>query len=305
MRPLVLSSLTLLPLAVACVPFGAECNARMESQVTLDVHMPQTLEQLAGDTITICRNGACSTGVVASLAPEPDGGTEPSTETVNLTGAPFPSGVALIDEADGFTRLDIGIEVGGLPLADGDTYKCTVSAPSGAALFDVERPAKYDEVDTCGSDSKQVRMELYPESTSGLTCGNGWCSAGVTVRGSFSTNELADPLVLTLCRGSSLCASGTISSSDLGRDGVELTGGLSGGVLTTFDLSRSGETIRYELQTDEDSAALQDGDSYTLTISQAGTVRASGSSAVTYSKSYPNGPQCDPVPCREATLNLP
>ncbi|HEY2514131.1 MAG TPA: hypothetical protein VGI39_24860 [Polyangiaceae bacterium] len=307
MRPRVLSTValvSLVPLEIACSPFGAECNVAVEPQVTLDVHLPQPPDQLAGDAVTFCRNGVCASGVVALRPNLPDGGTNLSAEVVNLTGAPFNAGIDMVDEHDGFTKLDILLRAGGLSLVDGDTYKCTIVAASGETLFDVERPAKYDEADTCGSNSRQARLELYPSSASGLACGNGWCSAGVTVRGSFSTSDLGDDLEITLCRGSSLCASGSVAISGL-REGDEVGGGFAGGVETTVGLSRSGETFTYELQTTEDSAALQDGDTYALTITQAGSVRASGSSAVMYSKSYPNGSQCDPVPCRQATVSIP
>lgn len=49
-----------------------------------------------------------------------------------------------------------------------------------------------------------------------------------------------------------------------------------------------------------------DGDRYRVTVTDAAGVKLfDAERVVTYAQSYPNGPDCDPDPCRQATFDLP
>jgi hypothetical protein len=52
----------------------------------------------------------------------------------------------------------------------------------------------------------------------------------------------------------------------------------------------------------DDSAALADGDSYSLTVAQGAASLLTWSSPVTYVETFPDGQPCDAVPCRRATV---
>ena len=49
---------------------------------------------------------------------------------------------------------------------------------------------------------------------------------------------------------------------------------------------------------------LADGDHYTVTLSNDSGAPLTYEQIVTYTNSYPNGPDCDPVPCRQADVTL-
>ena len=187
---------------------------------------------------------------------------------------------------------------------NGDTYAVTVRDGSGALLAQISRPVQYDNVETCQSYSKQARLELYPTSASNLECSNAYCSAGVKIEGDLSTNDLMTPLAITLCRNHTLCATGTVPVSSLATGAVQQEGGLDGDFLASVGLQRSGGGVSFEIDTIEDSAALADGDVYALAIAQGASSLLSQQVTATYSVSYPNGSACEPVPCRQATLDF-
>jgi len=49
---------------------------------------------------------------------------------------------------------------------------------------------------------------------------------------------------------------------------------------------------------------LADGDHYTVTLGNDNAAPLTYEQTVTYTNSYPNGPDCDPVPCRKADVTL-
>jgi hypothetical protein len=49
---------------------------------------------------------------------------------------------------------------------------------------------------------------------------------------------------------------------------------------------------------------LADGDHYTVTLSNDNAAPLTYEQTVTYTNSYPNGPDCDPFPCRNADVTL-
>ena len=50
--------------------------------------------------------------------------------------------------------------------------------------------------------------------------------------------------------------------------------------------------------------ALPDSDHYTVTLSNGNAAPLTYEQTVTYTNSYPNGPECDPYPCRSADVTL-
>lgn len=276
----------------------ASCGAVLEPQVSIDAHLAVTPIELLDATLSFCRNGECAQGTVAGS----DAGT--AATSVALSGALTGVYAYIDDEHDGYLQVQFSLGIGGIAVADGDTYAVGVVAADGTTLLQVSRPVTYDEVETCQSFSKQVRLELYPTSASGIQCGNQYCAAGVAVKGTLQTSDRSTALDVTLCRDGTVCSTGTASLVDLTAPNIQVFGDLSGGFLANVMLQESGGGFAYEVDTLEDSAALQDGDRYALTIAQGGNTLVSGAATATYTATYLNGTRCDPVPCRKATLTL-
>jgi hypothetical protein len=118
-----------------------------------------------------------------------------------------------------------------------------------------------------------------------------------------------DTLTATLCRGNA-CVSGpfTLGGADAAVSGITnftipANPAQSNSPRASFTLGRyPGITIEYTPSSPYD---LADGDDYTITIENtAGDELLSRETTVTYTKSYPNGPDCDPNPCLQADVTL-
>jgi hypothetical protein len=83
--------------------------------------------------------------------------------------------------------------------------------------------------------------------------------------------------------------------------GAQLTGALTGS-LTVWTAS-TGFRLDLQIGLGEPSSSFANGDTYTVKLTGAdGAVAGSFDRTATYVDSYPNGKDCDPTPCREATL---
>lgn len=70
--------------------------------------------------------------------------------------------------------------------------------------------------------------------------------------------------------------------------------------------SASGEGFfEVTLHPDVETAALADGDRYTLRVEGTNEVLIAAEKTVSYESSLPNGPSCDPYPCRTVGVELP
>ena len=273
---------------------GVNCNMPVPPSVSLTAHLANTPEALSNVAVEMCRNAVCTSGSFGLVTPT----DSPPAAEIDIA--------SMTDELDGYTRIDVDPQVADLPLADGDVYELTITGATGASLLDVTRPVRYDEdVDVCDRSWLEAHLELYPTSASNVTCGNAVCdAAGATIDGSFETSDTTDVIAVTLCRGDR-CGSATLLAAGLAEDGNVDSTSLDGGFDGRVALQRSGNRITYVMQTSEDSAALADGDDYSVLITQNAATLATSNAAATYSRDYLNGTACDPVPCRQATLHFP
>jgi hypothetical protein len=261
-------------------------------------HVPGTAASLAGATVTFCRNGACAAGTFGAAS---DAGTVAST---SLSGAPFTASAEITFEADGFTAVGITLDVSRLSLADGDTYRVQIADASGKALLDVSRPVTYDVVQSCGPTCHDYTMDVYPTSASGIACGDKECTSGALFKGTLTTTDSRDPVLVTLCRNGTCGTSGPVAlAADPSEEAPQ--GNLTGGLAGSWGIqSAKGTTFDFQVSTSDDAAALGDGDTYTLTITQNGATLASWSGVAPYQTTFPNGMQCDAFPCRHATVSV-
>jgi hypothetical protein len=213
------------------------------------------------------------------------------------------------DELDGFTRTQFSFALTEGAYADGDVYRVKIIDASGGTLFDVSRPVTYglENVDLrCGKPGdRYANLDLYPGSTSGITCDNNYCIyPGAKLKGFAATATLFEPITITLCRnGTCYAGTRTIGDCPVGA-GCVYSGSLLGSYLGNFQIQVKGDGIAFEVDTTDDSAALADGDVYQVAVTQGNNALFSKTVTVTYAADYLNGPQCDPIPCRHATLDL-
>ena len=287
-----IAALSLVVAQGACI--HPDCNAVCESIFDANAHVPGTAASLAGASVSFCRNSACASTTFG--APPVSGGP-----SVALTGAPFSARAEVVDEGDGFTVVEVSLDVAGLALTDGDTYSMNVADASGSPLLDATRTVTYDFVQSCGVACHDYTLDLYPTSASGIACGDKVCVSGANFTGSLTSSNTRDPITVSLCRNGA-CGTTSISLPVANSDG--LAGNLSGALSAVVDIEvQSGSTYDFQIYARDDSAALSDGDSYTLSISQDATTLASWSGVAAYETTSPNGPQCDVFPCRFATID--
>lgn len=288
----------------ACLPQGEQCsdsNASVSTcQPTFDLgaHVPGTAASLVGATVTFCRNGDCATVTF----PAPPTGPVAGTPTFALGGAGFSAQAQLDDEGDGFTVVDISLDASALTLTDGDTYSVTVANGGGQTLLDVSRPVTYDVVQGCDGPCREYSMQVYPTSASGIACGDTACASGISFLGTLTSPEPSAPIDISLCRNGA-CVTG------VGGLGVGFSDGVSGELTGAFTVQWAvqllkNDTSDFQLSVQDDAAALADGDTYALTITQGGTTLASWSGPAPYQTSFPNGMQCDVFACRNATITV-
>ena len=213
------------------------------------------------------------------------------------------------DELDGYSRMQFSYSLTDGAYADGDVYGVKIVDASGQTLIDVSRPVQYglENVDCyCGKPgNRYADLDLYPSSTSSILCGDGYCIyPGVDIKGSAATATPFAPVTITLCRNGT-CYAGTSTIEPCAANitcgyGGTLTGSYGG----SFQLQAKGDGIAFEIGSIDDSAALADGDVYQVVVTQGSETLLSKSISVSYSAEYLNGPQCDPVPCRHATVDL-
>lgn len=275
-------------------------GTRMAPRTSIIAHLPVSPSELVGATATVCRNGTCTTG--SYRAPEGDR-TWGSFLFADLDGA------MVEDELDGYCTMGFSYPLTKGSYAEGDVYSVKVVDAKDRTLIDVSRPVRYDLEGVnlrCGrTGDPTANLELYPESPSGITCDNHYCIyPGVHLRASLPTPEAHATAVVTLCRNGT-CHSGvpTIGSCPVGAT-CSTNESLSGAYLGTVVVEAKADGIVLDVASHDDSAVLADGDTYSLVVTQGANTLVSKSVTVTYSAEYLNGPECDPVPCRHAIVDL-
>ncbi len=276
------------------------CNGlRIAPQTSIGVHLPVPASGLVGATATVCQNATCTTGTY-----EPPQG-------VMIWGAFSLLGLGgmVEDELDGFSVAGFAYSLTEGAYADGDVYSVRIVDASGQTLIDVSRPVQYglENVDLrCGkTGNRYANLELYPSSASGILCDNNYCVyPGTKLNGSVATSTPFAPTTITLCRNGT-CYAGTAAIQPCSPDAsCVYSGSLMDSYLGNFQIQAKGDSIAFEISSNDDSAALADGDVYLVVVTQGSDTLFSKSVTVTYLAEYLNGPQCDPVPCRHATVDL-
>lgn len=136
----------------------------------------------------------------------------------------------------------------------------------------------------------------------GKACGGIGCTSGLQLQGEVTA---PDGMV-----GIEVCLNGTCKETTF--DPVA-----NPGTCARFDVYDYASSVCFLGKTDParqpmsgtvvfGDAKLQDGDHYTLTVSDkySGAVLGIADKKVQYADVYPNGPGCDSEPCRVATLKV-
>ena len=276
------------------------CNGlRIAPQTSIGVHLPVPPSGLLGASATVCQNATCTTG---TYEPPKAGMIWGGFSLLGLGGM-------VEDELDGFCEAQFSYALTEGAYADGDVYSVRIVDAGGQTLIDVSRPVQYglENVDLrCGKlGNRYANLELYPSSASGILCGNNYCVyPGARLNGSVATATPFVPTTITLCRNGTYY-SGTETLQPCPADAsCVYSGSLMDYYLGNFEIQAKGDGIAFGINSNDDSAALADGDVYQVVVTQGSDTLLSKSVTVTYLAEYLNGPQCDPIPCRHATVDL-
>ena len=259
---------------------------------------PATLD---GADLEVCRNGACSSrgDAIASGS-----GTSAGRTAFALRGAL--AGTGTLETVDAATsRLTITLDDPGATQADGDRYALTVrDASTGATLYAIDRAVLYDRPpvpDGCAARCTQAQVRVYPSSASGLTCTAHACLAGLTLRG---TTRVArhdmEGGTLRVCRNAA-CAGltiGALPTATTDQAAFVVHGAVDAAIVISLSADAAfGVTVVINA----DPADLADGDAYQVELLNPVSGRVLGfAMPVTYAASFPDGAECDVVPCRTA-----
>ena len=204
------------------------------------------------------------------------------------------------------SQLQLGIGVPPELMVDGLNCSVRVESDTGTVLLDVSRamrPAEMSSTPTsCKLPCRHIAMRLYDKSKPGLTCDSNACEAGLELR-------LIAPGVMSEIDGGfvEVCRQQQCSRAKLeGLWVVQKVGvtsryffdpPLSGWV--DYD-SKSPDELVFEISAEPE--ALRDGDRYSLKFVKSSKVLGEVHHTVQYRSWYPNGQDCDTVPCRRATV---
>ncbi len=202
------------------------------------------------------------------------------------------------------SRLEIGLAIPAELAIDHQAYTVRVVTPRGKQLLSVTRrmgtvPVKLDPY-TCPQSCKTVSIRLYSNSQSGITCESNECDSGLELR-------LEAPQMVQQMDGVRVCLNQRCA--DAQTDGIEVVRSRGEdyhyGFGVPFHASRmefltsSSELI---FHVESDPVVLADGDKYTITFFKAHQPIGRFEQVVRYQASFPNGQQCDTVPCKRATV---
>jgi hypothetical protein len=307
-------------LGAAVVGFGStgacnRCASGTHCVPTAGVfaHVPLPIDELGGVTIAFCRNGACSTGTIPAASVTFEAGVDAwpyvgaLLQGATLEGA-FSTDVQLFYLGGGFTRVDLAYPTGlksSTPLVDGDAYSLEVDDANGVPLLTVRRSFIYTRRRDACESCADAAMDLYPSSASDVRCTAKPCYAQVRISGTGLAGPRASELDLRVCKNGGDCATGTASYSASAAPGT--FGGFTspGFALHASYTMQADGAFAYDILLDGEPAAMKTGDVYSVLISSGADVLADAQATATYEESFPNGPRCDAVSCRSATITLP
>lgn len=210
--------------------------------------------------------------------------------------------------------LDISVDLDSRSdlTVDGTRYELSISDPNRRTLLHVTRLARYDVDTNACRTVRTFRMSLSAYSLSGMQCTGKDCPF-------YDPFELRLPLrdpppsldgaKLTVCRNQ-LCTSDTmrVVAGDHGAFHGETvaSGGTDGYVALSWSLFSKGGRVALLVLDDAPSFARAADDRYRVLLHKRGEAapRTLFDRRIHYSASYPNGKQCDAVPCRHACVDL-
>jgi len=218
--------------------------------------------------------------------------------------------------AEGPSKSTLAISMG-IPhdlAVDNLLYSLKVVAAAGPVLLDVSRTMRVDvppDFDPVCMKCKHVEMHLNEQSRSGITCDSNRCESGLELH--LEAREMSHLDGAT----AEVCTNGTCVRSDP----LPIAFGRWNKVSTLAALHHSGGDIEFHLLSGSNidftwgpqeelriwwprnSAVLVDGDHYTVTFYKDSRILGSFEHKVRYWSMYPNGQDCDMMPCRRAILH--
>ena len=287
------------PLSASCTR-AASCDFKgCTTGTTFTARLAIATAALDAADVKVCRNDACSSRGDALAS-----GTSAAPTAFALRGAL--AGTGKIETIDAATsRLTITLDDPGATQADGDRYALTVrDAATGATLYAIERAVLYERApvpDGCEARCTKAQVRVYPSSASGLTCSAHACAAGLTLRGETRVaRHDMEGGTLRVCRNAA-CAGltiGALPTATSDQSAFVVHGAVDAAIVISLSADAAfGVTVSVPA----DPADLADGDAYQVELLNPVSGRVLGfAMPVTYTESFPDGAECDVVPCRTA-----
>lgn len=291
-----------LSVAAAACKKPVECAQSACTHTLMTVHLPLSMSEARAAITRICKNDACGEvgGNDPAVMADPNvpGGIREEFRGGLLTGVEFS------EDGVGWTRLRVPSiafhyrkDQTVHPYTDGDLLSVRVTRPDGAVPMDVSRRIKYTLADAdrrCIPDGcPSAAIDLYPASKS-ETCSADMCESSVELRAALEvTYQLAAYSRIVVCMNSRCGETRLI-------DRV-WTGDLRGDFRTD---TRDGLELTFLPSVN--AALLADGDRFSISMTDIhGHDLLRFSEIAKYEASLPNGPACDPYPCRKVRFDVP
>ncbi|HEY7376053.1 MAG TPA: hypothetical protein VIF57_28085 [Polyangia bacterium] len=285
-----------LAVLLLAIPFAAGCASPACGQLAFfEIYLDGGRSALDGGVLTLCVNGACNAGKPVWTPPSNrwEGGQFALTGELSTT-ATFAS---FFLRPDGRAEINANVP---LQQESGDLFDIRFVDAQGAVALDFSRNVLYHTERGCLVGATRV----WPSSPSGLTCSARTCESGATVTADVMLPDGSpDGAGVEICRYD-VCDSFTKVCRDEFCGPNWSAPGFMGGLDASMeDYPLDGNRWRFPAIVDDDPAVLSDGDRYRLTITDRnGNILASVDETVVYQQSYPNGTECDPYPCRWASI---
>jgi hypothetical protein len=290
----------------------ADCSTPVcANGATFAVRLNAAYAAVARAEITLCRNDACGTRAAASGA---DAGPTRGTAFA-IAGAVEGSGV-FEDLGGGTLRLTVtATDALTTALTDGDHYTLSVvdpgapgPQPTRTTLLQFDRSLIYERVTPngpeCGCRAAFVRV--YPTSASGLTCTGRTCTTGIDIHGHMdvATTDV-DGATLKVCRNAT-CAGTKLQGIVPTRQDQGAVFNVHGALDMSLSLNLAANGVyTVDVHVDADPADLAQGDRYVVEIRNPSDGLIFGfDRPVTYDEAFPDGVECDVVPCRTASVSV-
>ena len=289
------STLVVFFVALFGVPCSVGCGLLCDGSygcsegAAITIHVKESAPVLEGAELVLCRDDTCEVAALTSA----NGHTVAFAADAGL----FARG-ELEDVNDGWSRIGLTVVKG---FRDVESLSFRVAHPDGGpVLLDVQRTATFVKVEPdgrCGASCKVAGFDIHPTTRSGLTCGTTTCSSGITLRGTVRANLYRRRDVeLTVCKND-VCARSSIDPTGI----MHMVGALTAtGDIGGPDENEAGVYIDVPIE----PLAVANGDHVTAGAYLDSQPLVTFEGVVDYDESWPNGKDCDDVPCRRKSLEL-